>query len=98
MFKVILKINNLLLTSKKIRGDLPIGVQRTKTKAVRFLTTISKNGTQTKLGVFDTPEEAFQAYKEAKETYIKEVANKWKDQIDPCVYQALINYQVEITD
>ena len=92
------EINNLLLTSKKLRGDLPIGVQRTKTKAVRFLTTISKNGTQTKLGVFDTPEEAFQAYKEAKETYIKEVANTWKDQIDPRVYEALMNWTIEITD
>ena len=29
---------------------------------------------------------------------IKEVANKWKDQIYPEVYDALMNYQVEITD
>ena len=29
---------------------------------------------------------------------IKEVANKWKDQIDARVYEALMNYQVEITD
>ena len=34
----------------------------------------------------------------AKELRIKEVANKWKDQIDPRAYEALINYQVEITD
>ena len=47
---------------------------------------------------FDTPEEAFYVYKEAKEAYIKEVANKWKDQIDPKVYDALMKYQVEITD
>ena len=32
------------------------------------------------------------------ETYIKEVANKWKDQIDPRVYNALMKYEVEITD
>ena len=42
--------------------------------------------------------EAFYAYKEAKETYIKEVANKWKDNIDSRVYDALMNYQVEIND
>ena len=34
----------------------------------------------------------------ARESYVKEVANKWKDQIDPRVYEALMNYQVEITD
>ena len=50
------------------------------------------------LGGFDTPEEAFLAYKQAKEAYIKEVANKWKGQIDPKVYEALMNWNVEITD
>mgnify|MGYP001557437674 CR=1 FL=1 len=33
-----------------------------------------------------------------QEKYIKEVAEGWKDKIDSKVYQALINYQVEITD
>ena len=55
-------------------------------------------GKVTYLGMFKTVEEAFQAYKQAKEAYIKEVANKWKDQIDNRVYKALMNYQVEITD
>ena len=45
-----------------------------------------------------TPEEAFQAYKTTKESHIKEVADKWKDLIDPKVYQAMNNYEVEITD
>ena len=92
------EINNLLLTSKNLRGDLPVGVQRTKTKVVRFLAALSKNGTPRKLGVYNTPEEAFLAYKQAKEAYIKDVTNKWKDKIDPRVYEALMNYQVEITD
>ena len=30
--------------------------------------------------------------------YIKEVANKWKDQIDPKVYEALMSWNIEITD
>ena len=41
---------------------------------------------------------AEEKFKEAKEAYIKEVANKWKDQIDPRVYEALMKYRVEITD
>ena len=50
------------------------------------------------LGYYSTTEEAFQAYKETKEAYIKEVANKWKDQIDSRVYEALMNWSIEITD
>jgi hypothetical protein len=50
------------------------------------------------LGYFYTPDEAFNAYKEAKEAYIKSLAEKWKDKIDPRVYEALMKYRVEITD
>jgi len=50
------------------------------------------------LGTYNTPEEAFQTYKVEKETHIKEVANKWKPQLSPQAYKALIDYQVEITD
>ena len=92
------EINNLLLTTRKLRGDLPIGVQRTKAKVAKFIATLSKYGRQQKLGTYDTPEEAFYVYKKEKESYIKEIANKWKDQIDTRVYDALMNYQVEITD
>ena len=42
--------------------------------------------------------EAFNAYKKAKENYLKELANKWKGKIDPRAYEALMNYEVEITD
>ena len=50
------------------------------------------------IGYFTTEIEAFHAYKEAKEAYVKEVANKWKGVLDTKVYVALMNYQVEITD
>ena len=42
--------------------------------------------------------EDFNAYKTAKEIYIKELANKWKGKIDDRAYEALMNYAVEITD
>lgn len=92
------EINNLLLTTRKLRGDLPIGVQRTKTKTVKFIAVLSKYGMQRQLGTYNTPEEAFYAYKQAKEAYIKEVANKWKGQIDPRAYDALMKWCVDITD
>ena len=50
------------------------------------------------LGYFKTELEAFIAYKQTKENYIKEQANKWKSQIDERAYLALINYEVHIDD
>ena len=60
---------------------------------------VSRNKGQPEyLGLFNTELEAFNAYKQAKESFVKEQANKWKSQIDPRAYEALMNYQVEITD
>ena len=47
---------------------------------------------------FNTPEEAFERFKAVREEHIKEVADEWKDLIDPRVYEAMYNYKVEITD
>ncbi len=89
------EINNLFVKCDKVRGDLPIGVFNHKN---RFIVRLRKNGKRVYLGLFDTPEEAFQAYKTAKEEYIKEMADKWRGQItEPC-YEAMYAYEVEITD
>ena len=50
------------------------------------------------LGCFTTELEAYNAYKTAKESFVKEQAEKWKDKIDERAYNALMNYQVEIDD
>ena len=92
-----LEINNLFIKGDAVRGKYPVGVNWSSNKN-KFMSRVSINGKRNYLGEYDTPEEAFYAYKQAKETYIKELANKWKDQIDPRVYEALMNYQVEITD
>ena len=59
---------------------------------------LSINGKGKSCGEYITAEEAFCAYKKAKEKYIQEITNKWKDQIDVRVYEALMNYEVEIND
>lgn len=89
------EINSLFTKNNVRRGDLPIGVQKAFSK---FVVYISKGNIRTYLGIFDTAEEAFQAYKTAKEQYIKEIADKWKYQISPKVYEVMCNYIVEITD
>ena len=88
-------INNLFTLRGLKRGEFLIGVSK---KGDRFCATINKHGKQMGLGTFDTELEAFWAYKLAKEAYVKEAANQWKDKIDPRVYEALMKYQVEITD
>lgn len=50
------------------------------------------------LGRFDTKEEAMVSYKTFKESYIKELANKYKNVLSKTCYNALMNYEVEITD
>lgn len=91
------EINTLFTLNNAKRGELPIGVQRTKRgKIVARIS--SKNGQNGMLGYYENIEDAFRAYKTEKEVRIKLLANKWKDKIDPRAYDALINYEVEIDD
>lgn len=46
------------------------------------------------LGYYDTPDEAFLVYKEAKEKRVVAVANKWKGKISDDVYEALLVWGV----
>lgn len=51
-----------------------------------------------KVGAFNNVIDAFAAYKKAKETYLVELAEKWKGKIDDRDYEALMNYEVDIDD
>ena len=91
-------INSVLTKSTASRGEHLIGVSWSNTNKA-FIAQVSKNkGKQEHLGYFNTEIEAFNAYKTAKELYLKEIAEKYKSQIDPRAYNALMNYTVEITD
>lgn len=89
------EINMLFVKRNSSRGKHPIGVYKARNK---FQSCIGISGKTIGLGSFNTPEEAFQSYKSTKEKHIKEVAEKYKNQITEQTYRALINYQVEITD
>ena len=55
---------------------------------------VNKNkGKSEHLGFFNTELEAFNTYKQAKESFVKEQANKWKGKIDERAYLALMNYE-----
>ncbi len=56
------------------------------------------NGGERILSYHDNEWSAFIAYKQAKENRAKELAEKWRGQIDDRVYEKLINYKVLLTD
>ena len=91
------KINSLFIKEKSRRGELPIGVKQPKDKSY-YIAGISKYGKNVRIGSYPTKEDAFYAYKKEKEKHIKEVANNYKDIIPKKVYNALMDYKVEITD
>ena len=91
------EINCALIGNKSVRGALPQGVIYNSTKT-RYRARIQRSNKWESLGAYDTPEEAFYAYKPIKESHIKSLAEKWKDKIDHRVYEALMTWTIEITD
>ena len=90
-------INGCLEKCKKSRGLYPIGVYLNSQSGL-FSAVVRKKSTQIFLGYFKNPHDAFNAYKDEKESHIRYLAKKFKDQIDPRAYKALMIYKVEITD
>ena len=90
-------INKLLNIRQNHRGKYPIGVQW-NVKANKFEASFTKNNKRFYIGVFSTKEEAFFAYKKEKEKFIKETAKYYKNIIPVKIFDALINYKVEIND
>lgn len=92
------KINSLFVKSDNIRGDLPIGVCLDKYKRKYEAKCQDGNNNKIHLGVYDTIEDAFDAYKEEKEFLFKLFAEAYKNDIPDDLYIALYNYEVEIDD
>ena len=94
-------INKLFVKKQNSRGAFPIGVSYHKaSKKYETKLSIFKDGKSVRkhLGLFDTPEEAFNVYKQAKEDYIKKVADEYKDKIPTELYEAMYSYRVDIND
>lgn len=94
-------INKLFTKRQNDRGELPIGVSYHKpNKKYRANLSVFKDGKSVRkhLGCFDTVDEAFEVYKQAKEDYIKEVADEYKDIIPVELYKAMYEYEVNIND
>lgn len=92
------EINQIFTNRHNHRGDAPIG--STLRKDGFYQVRLSKFGKSHHIGWCKTSEDAFAIYKQAKETHIKETAQMYfKDgKISERVYNALMRYEVEITD
>lgn len=90
------KINLLLIGAhKKAKGFVKCSGCNTYNSSVSIL------GEYINLGNFKTKEDAFKAYKNAKEYYIKNVADRYKNKypnFPQKLYDAMCNYQIKITD
>lgn len=92
-------VNALFISKRNYRGDLPIGVKRShKSYIARCSNPIT--GNREYLGSYSTPYYAFIAYKKYKEELIKQISQTEYDKgnITEKCYNAMMKYQVEITD
>lgn len=86
-------LNKLLINTSTNKGKYLTGVSYHKhtKKFTSFVSLIDKREC---LGYFDTEEEAFEAYKSAKEQVILKIAELYKDFLPHIVYKALLNYKI----
>lgn len=92
-------VNKLFTKNNTKRGKYPIGVIFEEKKGL-YSAYCGDGKRQRHLSYYKTVEQAFNAYKEYKESVIKRIAQEEFDKgtITEQCYQALMNYEVEITD
>lgn len=96
------EINNMLSncgSRNKKNGVVGVHVDK-RTKKNKYVASVSQNGCSKEIGRFQAKEEAFIAYKFAKEAHVQKMAALYfkNGKITEKVYNALMNYRVEITD
>lgn len=90
-------INTFLVNSQKCRGAFPLGVTHRKAEGKYRVRTKFK-GKEIFVGGYDNLQDAFQAYKLKKTFQARLLAEEHKDSLDIRVYNALLNFNIEITD
>ncbi|GIN22646.1 hypothetical protein [Siminovitchia fordii] len=91
-------INKLFIKNEAKRGYLPVGVYLRSDGRKHPYQIIIGKGKNRINGKYKTLDEAFQAYKIHKEALIKKTANEYKNKIPLNLYEAMLNYNVEIND
>lgn len=92
------EINVALVKGQARRNGLPIGVSYEICKGKYRARCQNGTGKAVHLGYFQTPENAFIAYKIFKENWLKSLAEKYKKDLTKEAYQAILSYVVLIDD
>ena len=87
------EINSFFIDCGNARGEYPIGVSFDKQRG-KFKAQCTVNSKPQHLGLFNTPQEAFAVYKPFKENLCKQLALKWKDEIDERLFNTMMNWQI----
>ena len=72
------------------------GVRGVHKEGNKYTTTISKFGKQTYLGLYETIEEAHNAYNNAKKEYLDELSERWKGTLPDNVCEAIKNFDISL--
>ena len=88
------EINLFFNDYRNARGEYPLGVSFDK-RFGKFQARCAVNGKQQHLGYFNTPQEAFAAYKPFKENLCKQLALKWQSEIDERLFNAMMRWEVK---
>lgn len=94
-------INEIFTKCNKARGAYVIGVcfhKGCQKFVAQCQTKINNKQKVNHLGYYDTETEAFDAYKQFKENYIKKIALQYKEYLPQKTFNALMEYEVLIDD
>ena len=88
------EINVFFTDRGNARGEYPLGVYFDKASG-KFRAQCAVNGKRQHLGYFNTPQEAFNAYKPFKEALCKQLALKWQHEIDSRLFHAMMKWEAK---
>lgn len=95
------EVNKALNTKSRTRGELPLGICYHKKDKKHIIVAYTCKHPDFKMYAYlpsNQVENGFKMYKEAREAYVRFLAEKYRDKLDPRAYKALVEYEVNIDD
>lgn len=87
-------LNSLTHINVSTNTGNPIGVTY-DSRSKRWIAQLYEYNNRVYIGSYLTSEEASLAYQSRKLNYVKQLAEEWKDKIEPRAYNALLNWSIQ---